>query len=73
MILNRSLRASRWHRKPRRMRILRSRLPCRSFKQHIEEEDFEHLPEIEAEIRVEDEKAVVLESKVETMKKSLAE
>ena len=55
------------------MRILRSRLPCRSFKQHIEEEDFEHLAEIEAEIRVEDEKTVELESKLETMKKSLAE
>ena len=55
------------------MRILRSRLPCRSFKQHIEEEDFEHQAEIEAEIRVENEKAVELESKVERMKKSLAE
>ena len=49
------------------------RLPCRSFKQHIEEEDFEHQAEIEAEIRVEDEKAVELESKEGTVKKSLAE
>ena len=42
LILNRSLRRSRRHRKPRSMRVLQIRLPCRSFKQHVAKEASEH-------------------------------
>ena len=52
---------------------LAKRAAVSKFKQHIAEEALEHQPEVEAEIRVEEETAAELKSQAETVKKSLEE